>query len=109
MMTTATDPPGVRTGENDGIFVITIDRPKARNVSDGATARAPAAAVDRLESRNEPCCRARPARSDPDTTTGPGSKDRVGFVTGGIRGLSRGDGPILAPGCCPPRGRPGPR
>jgi enoyl-CoA hydratase/carnithine racemase len=34
-------------------FVITIDRPEARNAVDGATARAPTAAVDRLESRDD--------------------------------------------------------
>ncbi|MYW19716.1 enoyl-CoA hydratase, partial [Streptomyces sp. SID2955] len=47
-MTAATDTPTVRTEENDGILVITIDRPEARNAVDGATARALAAAVDRL-------------------------------------------------------------
>ncbi|MEU3827072.1 crotonase/enoyl-CoA hydratase family protein [Streptomyces sp. NPDC029080] len=52
-MTAATDTPTVRTEENDGILVITIDRPEARNAVDGATARALAAAVDRLESRDD--------------------------------------------------------
>ncbi|MGW1707734.1 crotonase/enoyl-CoA hydratase family protein [Streptomyces sp. NPDC002206] len=52
-MTTATDPPTVRTEENDGIFAITIDRPNARNAIDGATARALTAAVDRLETRDD--------------------------------------------------------
>jgi enoyl-CoA hydratase len=52
-MTTATDTPTVRTEERDGIFVITIDRPKSRNAIDGATARALAAAVDCLESRDD--------------------------------------------------------
>ncbi|MFF1769901.1 crotonase/enoyl-CoA hydratase family protein [Streptomyces sp. NPDC058249] len=52
-MTAATETPTVRTEERDGIFVITIDRPEARNAIDGATARAMAAAVDRLESRDD--------------------------------------------------------
>lgn len=108
MMTTATDPPGVRTEENEGIFVITIDRSKSRNAGDGAAARAPAAAVDRLGSRNEPCCRARARTVRPGHQPWPGGEGPGWFVTGGIRGLSRGDGPTLAPGCCPPRGRPDP-
>lgn len=83
MTTTATDPPGVRTEENDGIFVITIDRSKSCNAGDGAAARAPAAAVDRLESRNEPCCRARArtvrAGHQPWARgRGPGVEDRGG-------------------------------
>ncbi|SNT30997.1 short chain enoyl-CoA hydratase [Streptosporangium subroseum] len=52
-MTTATDTPTVRTEEINGILVITIDRPEARNAVDGATARALAAAVDRLEARDD--------------------------------------------------------
>ncbi|MFD4596558.1 crotonase/enoyl-CoA hydratase family protein [Streptomyces sp. NPDC058464] len=52
-MTTATNAPTVRTEEIDGIFVITIDRPRARNAIDGATARALAAALDQLESRDD--------------------------------------------------------
>ncbi|MEV7187417.1 crotonase/enoyl-CoA hydratase family protein [Kitasatospora sp. NPDC093102] len=52
-MTEATDTPAVRTEERDGVFVITIDRPQARNAVDGATARALAAAVDELEARDD--------------------------------------------------------
>ncbi|MFJ9865862.1 enoyl-CoA hydratase-related protein [Streptomyces sp. NPDC101165] len=52
-MSAATGTPTVRTEERDGIFVITIDRPKARNAIDGATAQALAAAVDHLESRDD--------------------------------------------------------
>ncbi|MGW3132075.1 crotonase/enoyl-CoA hydratase family protein [Streptomyces sp. NPDC001076] len=52
-MTTATNAPTVRTEEIDGIFVITIDRPTARNAVDGATARALAAALDQLEARDD--------------------------------------------------------
>ncbi|MFF7472952.1 crotonase/enoyl-CoA hydratase family protein [Streptomyces sp. NPDC008092] len=52
-MTTATNAPTVRTEEIDGIFVITIDRPRARNAIDGATARALAAALDQLEARDD--------------------------------------------------------
>jgi enoyl-CoA hydratase len=39
----------VHTEDRDGVFVITIDRPKARNAIDGATARALAAALDHLD------------------------------------------------------------
>ncbi|MER6223082.1 crotonase/enoyl-CoA hydratase family protein [Streptomyces sp900105755] len=52
-MTTTTNAPTVRTQEIDGIFVITIDRPAARNAVDGATARALAAALDQLEARDD--------------------------------------------------------
>ncbi|MFH8631497.1 crotonase/enoyl-CoA hydratase family protein [Streptomyces lydicus] len=52
-MTEATGTPAVRTEERDGVFVITIDRPQARNAVDGATARALAAAIDELESRDD--------------------------------------------------------
>lgn len=45
--------PTVRTEQHDGILVITIDRPEARNAIDGATARALAAAVDELDSRDD--------------------------------------------------------
>ncbi|MFJ7200399.1 MULTISPECIES: crotonase/enoyl-CoA hydratase family protein [unclassified Streptomyces] len=52
-MTQATDRPAVRTEERDGVFVITIDRPQARNAVDGATARALAAAIDELDARDD--------------------------------------------------------
>ncbi|MFK0156376.1 crotonase/enoyl-CoA hydratase family protein [Streptomyces sp. NPDC090499] len=52
-MTTGTNARTVRTEEIDGIFVITIDRPEARNAVDGATARALAAALDELEARDD--------------------------------------------------------
>ncbi|MFD0337174.1 crotonase/enoyl-CoA hydratase family protein [Streptomyces sp. NPDC127117] len=52
-MTEATDTPVVRTEERDGVFVITIDRPQARNAIDGATARALASAIDELEARDD--------------------------------------------------------
>ncbi|MFF4315223.1 crotonase/enoyl-CoA hydratase family protein [Streptomyces sp. NPDC001507] len=52
-MTTTANAPTVRTQEIDGIFVITIDRPAARNAVDGATARALAAALDQLEARDD--------------------------------------------------------
>ncbi|MER5916060.1 crotonase/enoyl-CoA hydratase family protein [Streptomyces sp. NPDC001982] len=52
-MTEATGTPAVRTEERDGVFVITIDRPQARNAVDGATARALAAAIDELEARED--------------------------------------------------------
>ncbi|MCX5096187.1 enoyl-CoA hydratase-related protein [Streptomyces sp. NBC_00365] len=52
-MTTRTGTATVQTEEHDGIFVITLDRPEARNAVDAATTRARAAAVDRLESRDD--------------------------------------------------------
>ncbi|MFJ3306376.1 crotonase/enoyl-CoA hydratase family protein [Streptomyces sp. NPDC086549] len=52
-MSEATGTPAVHTEERDGIFVITIDRPQARNAIDGATARALAAAVDQLDARDD--------------------------------------------------------
>ncbi|MFD7873142.1 crotonase/enoyl-CoA hydratase family protein [Streptomyces sp. NPDC059766] len=52
-MTEATDSPAVRTEERDGVFVITIDRPQARNAVDGATARELAAALDELDARED--------------------------------------------------------
>ncbi|GAA2250834.1 hypothetical protein GCM10010430_37160 [Kitasatospora cystarginea] len=52
-MTEAADSATVRTEEHDGTFVITIDRPKARNAIDGATARALAAALDQLDARDD--------------------------------------------------------
>ncbi|MFC9635076.1 crotonase/enoyl-CoA hydratase family protein [Streptomyces mirabilis] len=52
-MTEAIGTPAVRTEERDGVFVITIDRPEARNAIDGATARALAAAIDELDTRED--------------------------------------------------------
>ncbi|MFF3787919.1 crotonase/enoyl-CoA hydratase family protein [Streptomyces sp. NPDC001933] len=52
-MTEASGTPAVRTEQHDGVFVIIIDRPQARNAINGATARALAAAIDELESRDE--------------------------------------------------------
>ncbi|MGW0765450.1 crotonase/enoyl-CoA hydratase family protein [Streptomyces sp. NPDC002676] len=52
-MTEVSGTPAVRTEQRGGVFVITIDRPVARNAIDGATARALAAAIDELESRDE--------------------------------------------------------
>lgn len=49
----ATDTPTVHTEEHDGVLVITIDRPRARNAIDGATARALAAAIDHLDARDD--------------------------------------------------------
>ncbi|MFF7756155.1 enoyl-CoA hydratase-related protein [Streptomyces sp. NPDC007971] len=48
-----TGAPTVHTEEQDGVLVITIDRPKARNAVDGATARALADAFDRLDSHDD--------------------------------------------------------
>ncbi|MFG2518188.1 crotonase/enoyl-CoA hydratase family protein [Streptomyces sp. NPDC048527] len=48
-----TDAPTVHTEEREGVFVITIDRPKARNAVDGATARALADAFDQLDARDD--------------------------------------------------------
>ena len=43
----------VRTEFGDGIAVITIDRPEARNAVDASVAEGIAAAVDELESRSD--------------------------------------------------------
>ncbi|MFF5146703.1 crotonase/enoyl-CoA hydratase family protein [Streptomyces sp. NPDC013157] len=47
------DAPTVRTEEDDGVLVISIDRPKVRNAIDGATARALAEAFDQLDARDD--------------------------------------------------------
>ncbi|MEV6028016.1 crotonase/enoyl-CoA hydratase family protein [Streptomyces sp. NPDC052036] len=52
-MSAATDTPTVHTEQRDGIFVITIDRPEARNAINGATAHALAAAIDELDARDD--------------------------------------------------------
>ncbi|MFF8731650.1 crotonase/enoyl-CoA hydratase family protein [Streptomyces sp. NPDC015171] len=52
-MNAASDTPTVHTEERDGIFVITIDRPVARNAINAATAHALAAAVDELDARDD--------------------------------------------------------
>jgi enoyl-CoA hydratase len=49
----ASDAPAVLTHEADGVFVITINRPKVRNAVDGATARALAEAFDELDARDD--------------------------------------------------------
>src|SRR5690242_7511260 len=43
----------VQTHDADGVFVITINRPKVRNAVDGATARALAEAFDQLDARDD--------------------------------------------------------
>ena len=43
----------VRTEERDGVLVITIDRPEARNAINGAVARGIAAAMDRLDAEDD--------------------------------------------------------
>jgi len=52
-MTTTPAPPTVHTKEDDGVLVITIDRPEVRNAVDGATARALAEAFDHLDARDD--------------------------------------------------------
>ncbi|MFB6776101.1 crotonase/enoyl-CoA hydratase family protein [Streptomyces sp. NPDC056352] len=52
-MSAASGTSTVHTEQRDGIFVITIDRPTARNAIDGATAHALAAAVDELDTRDD--------------------------------------------------------
>ncbi|MEE1805697.1 crotonase/enoyl-CoA hydratase family protein [Streptomyces sp. BE133] len=52
-MSAASGTSTVHTEQRDGIFVITIDRPMARNAIDGATAHALAAAVDELDTRDD--------------------------------------------------------
>jgi enoyl-CoA hydratase len=50
--TPTTDAPTVHTEERDGVFVITIDRPKVRNAIDGPTAWALADAFDQLDAHD---------------------------------------------------------
>jgi enoyl-CoA hydratase len=52
-VTTTADAPTVQTHAADGVFVITINRPKVRNAVDGATARALAEAFDQLDARDD--------------------------------------------------------
>jgi enoyl-CoA hydratase len=52
-VTTTADAATVQTHAADGVFVITINRPKVRNAVDGATARALAEAFDQLDARDD--------------------------------------------------------
>ena len=47
----------VLTDDADGVLVITINRPEARNAVDGAVARGMAAALDELDGRRRPAGR----------------------------------------------------
>jgi enoyl-CoA hydratase len=77
------EPAAVRTEERDGVLVVTIDRPEARNAINGAVAHGIADALDRLD----------------------GSDDlRVGVLTGAggafssgmdLKGFLAGDVPVL--------------
>ena len=53
IMTNPPAPAAVHTEEDDGVLVITIDRPQVRNAIDGATARALSSALDRLDARDD--------------------------------------------------------
>jgi len=51
--TTAEQPPVRAEVHDDGVLVVTLDRPRAKNAVDGATARALAAALDRLDAEDD--------------------------------------------------------
>jgi len=77
------DAPTVQTEEHDGVFVITIDRPKARNAVDGATARALTDAFDQLDSRDDLLV---------GVLTGTGGVFSAGMD---LKAYARGDTPII--------------
>ena len=77
------DAPTVQTEEQDGVLVITIDRPKARNAVDGATARALTDAFDQLDSRDDLLV---------GVLTGTGGVFSAGMD---LKAYARGDTPII--------------
>ncbi|MET8814868.1 crotonase/enoyl-CoA hydratase family protein [Streptomyces sp. NPDC004549] len=82
-MTEPTSTPVVRTEQHGNVFVITIDRPKARNAVDGATAHALAAAVDELERRDDLVV---------GVLTGAGGVFSAGMD---LKAFARGDTPVI--------------
>jgi enoyl-CoA hydratase len=76
--------PTVHTEEHDRVLVITIDRPKARNAIDGATAQALAAAFDELDRRADRAV---------GVLTGSGSVFSAGMD---LKAFAAGDSPVLA-------------
>jgi enoyl-CoA hydratase len=77
------DAPTVQTEDQDGVLVITIDRPKARNAVDGATARALTDAFDQLDSRDDLLV---------GVLTGTGGVFSAGMD---LKAYARGDTPII--------------
>jgi enoyl-CoA hydratase len=77
------DAPTVRTEAQDGVFIITIDRPKARNAVDGATARALTDAFDQLDARDDLLV---------GVLTGTGGAFSAGMD---LKAYARGDTPII--------------
>jgi enoyl-CoA hydratase len=77
------DAPTVQTEDQDGVLVITIDRPKARNAVDGATARALTDAFDQLDSRDDLLV---------GVLTGTGGAFSAGMD---LKAYARGDTPII--------------
>jgi enoyl-CoA hydratase len=77
------DAPTVRTEDQDGVFIITIDRPKARNAVDGATARALTDAFDQLDARDDLLV---------GVLTGTGGAFSAGMD---LKAYARGDTPII--------------
>jgi enoyl-CoA hydratase len=77
------DAPTVQTEEQDGVLIITIDRPKARNAVDGATARALTDAFDQLDSRDDLLV---------GVLTGTGGAFSAGMD---LKAYARGDTPII--------------
>ncbi|MEU2583633.1 crotonase/enoyl-CoA hydratase family protein [Streptomyces avermitilis] len=78
-----TGAPTVRTEEQDGVLVITIDRPKVRNAVDGATARALADAFDQLDSNDDLMV---------GVLTGAGGTFSAGMD---LKAFAKGDTPVL--------------
>ncbi|MEU8984145.1 crotonase/enoyl-CoA hydratase family protein [Streptomyces sp. NPDC048309] len=78
-----TGAPTVHTEEQDGVLVITIDRPKARNAVDGATARALADAFDQLDSNDDLMV---------GVLTGAGGTFSAGMD---LKAFAKGDTPVL--------------
>jgi enoyl-CoA hydratase len=77
------DAPTVQTEDQDGVLIITIDRPKARNAIDGATARALTDAFDQLDSRDDLLV---------GVLTGTGGVFSAGMD---LKAYARGDTPII--------------
>jgi enoyl-CoA hydratase len=75
--------PTVHTEEGDRVLVITIDRPKARNAIDGATAQALAAALDELDARADLAV---------GVLTGSGGVFSAGMD---LKAFAAGDSPVL--------------
>jgi enoyl-CoA hydratase len=75
--------PTVHLDDSDGVLVITINRPKARNAIDGATAHALADAFDELDNRSDLAV---------GILTGAGGTFSAGMD---LKAFARGDTPVL--------------